>query len=100
MKKSYFLGAILSVSIIMMLFFNPGQDEYVSWVAERIKEDRGILVQIGVDYVAKPVISTSTTKKNYLFFTVYHTNLVSDANMITLGIMDRFIPIKSIDINK
>ncbi|MFZ3590592.1 DUF4359 domain-containing protein [Bacillus sp. DJP31] len=100
MKKRYVFGVITSILVVIMVFFNPGQDKYVSWVAERIKEDKGILVSIGVDYLAKPIIASSTTKNDYFFFSVYHTNLLSDKDIITLGVMNQFIPIKSIAFKK
>ncbi|MBM7661362.1 hypothetical protein JOC85_002165 [Bacillus mesophilus] len=100
MKKRYVIGSILGVLVLLMVFLNPGQDRYVSWVADRLTEEKGILVNIGVDYVAKPIIDTSTTKKDFFFFTVYHTNLLTDKDMITLGIMNQFVPIKSIAFEK
>lgn len=96
MKKSYIVSGIASFLILLMIMLNPGQDEYVSWVAEQLKKEKGVLFSIGVDYVAKPIISTSTTKRDYYIFTVYQTNLLSDKDFITLGIMNQFIPIKSI----
>jgi hypothetical protein len=94
------VGSIVAVLVFLMVLLNPGQDQYVSWVADHLKEEKGILVSIGVDYVAKPIISTSTTKKDFFFFTVYHTNLLTDKDMITLGIMNQFVPIKSIAYEK
>jgi hypothetical protein len=83
-----------------MVFLNPGQDKYVSWIGDRLKEEKGILTSIGIDYVAKPIISTSTTKKDFILFSVYQTNIVTDKDIITLGIMNQFIPIKSIAYEK
>ncbi|WP_456277874.1 hypothetical protein [Bacillus sp. AK128] len=100
MKKRYYIGSILGILILLLVILNPGQDRYVSWVADRLTEEKGILVNIGVDYVAKPIIATSTTEKDFFFFTVYHTNLLSDKDMITLGIMNQFVPIKSIAYEK
>jgi hypothetical protein len=100
LKKRYVIGGIGAVLVLLMVLLNPGQDQYVSWVADHLKEEKGILVSIGVDYVAKPIISTSTTKKDFFFFTVYHTNLLTDKDMITLGIMNQFVPIKSIAYEK
>lgn len=100
MKKIYPISGILVAMIVMMIFLNPGQDKYVSWVGDRLKEEKGILLSIGIDYVAKPIISTSTTKKDFIVFSVYHTHIVSDKEMITLGIFNQFIPIKSIAYEK
>ncbi|WP_246946148.1 DUF4359 domain-containing protein [Bacillus pinisoli] len=100
MKKRYLIGSIIGVLVLLLIVLNPGQDRYVAWVGERLTEEKGILMNIGVDYVAKPIIDTSTTKKDFFFFTVYHTNLLSDKDMITLGIMNQFVPIKSIAYEK
>jgi hypothetical protein len=100
LRKRYMVGSIVAVLVFLMVLLNPGQDQYVSWVADHLKEEKGILVSIGVDYVAKPIISTSTTKKDFFFFTVYHTNLLTDKDMITLGIMNQFVPIKSLAYEK
>ncbi|KAA0542582.1 DUF4359 domain-containing protein [Bacillus sp. BGMRC 2118] len=100
MKKIYPISGIIVVMLLTMIFLNPGQDKYVSWVGDRLKEEKGILLSIGIDYVAKPIISTSTTKKDFILFSVYHTHIVSDKEMITLGIFNQFIPIKSIAYEK
>jgi hypothetical protein len=100
LKKRHIIGGLVSVLIFLMVFLNPSQDKYVSWVGDRLKEEKGILVSIGVDYVAKPIIATSTTKKDFILFTIYHTNIVTDKDIITLGIMNQFIPIKSIAYEK
>jgi hypothetical protein len=100
LRKRYILGGFATILILLMVFLNPGQDKYVSWVGDRLKEEKGILTSIGIDYVAKPIISTSTTKRDFVLFTVYHTNIVTDKDIITLGIMNQFIPIKSIAYEK
>ncbi|MFD1738849.1 DUF4359 domain-containing protein [Bacillus salitolerans] len=100
MKKKYVGVMLVTAFILLMIILNPGQDKYVSWVADRLTEEKGVLVSIGVDYVAKPIISSSTTRKDYFFFTIYHTNILSDKDIITLGIMNQFIPIKSIAFEK
>lgn len=82
--------------VVAMILLNPGQDKYVTWIGDRLKEEKGILLSIGIDYVAKPIISTSTTKRDFILFSIYHTHIVSDKEIITLGICNQFIPIKSI----
>lgn len=100
MKKRYLVGSIIGILVLLLVILNPSQDRYVAWVGDRLTEEKGILTNIGVDYVAKPIINTSTTKKDFFLFTVYHTNLLSDKDMITLGIMNQFVPIKSIAYEK
>jgi hypothetical protein len=92
LKKSYFsLIAILAL-VIILVNTNPKQEEYVNWATQQLTEDKGILLRLGADHLAKPVIQSATETSNFVIFSIYKTSMPhKDENVTTIGFLNQFI---------
>ncbi|WP_181833115.1 DUF4359 domain-containing protein [Bacillus taeanensis] len=87
------LIVILCVTALFFLcaFTNPDQEDYTNWAVHHLKEDKGILINLGTDYIAKPIINSSTETKDFLFFSIFQTSYSKDNVTKTIGFFNTFI---------
>ncbi|MBE4907689.1 DUF4359 domain-containing protein [Bacillus luteolus] len=95
MKKSYIMIGVILALVIILVITNPKQEEYVNWATQQITEDKGILLRLGADHLAKPVIHSATETTNFVLFSVYKTAMPhKEENITTIGFLNQFITTK------
>lgn len=92
--------AWIVVATVALAFFvtNPTQDEYVSWLKQQIiKTDAGAHDALGnamVSLFGGPLFNLSTTREDFLLFSIYTTDLGNGAKIKALGILRHFVPME------
>jgi len=81
---------ILIISLVILASTNPPKRNYIEYTKHRIT---GHTTSGLVSFFADPLIDRTTTEHNLLFATVYRTKF-GDGEATTLGVMNRFIPLK------
>ncbi len=95
MKKSAIAFAVLAV---VLFGTNPTQDEYVSWLKQQATKEaagdefgRALMSIFG-----GPVFNLTTTREDFLLFSIYHTDLGKGAKIDVLGLLHHFVPINQL----
>jgi hypothetical protein len=90
---------LLTVIAVGMLATNPTSEEYISWLKEQVQNSRGAMS----DPLAKglfallggPIIAASTSRANYLLFSVFNTQLDANHRIEVVGVVKNFVPLGS-----
>lgn len=62
--------------LVLMAITNPEKTEYVNWLKDKTLLSSGGFLETGaIALFGDPVFDSSTTSKNYVFFTVFTTDL-------------------------
>ncbi|MFF2875207.1 hypothetical protein ACFVR2_02675 [Gottfriedia sp. NPDC057991] len=92
MKKLLVIGA-LAVCLIISAQTNPSKGEFVTWAKDQLKlESKNKYIDFGIDLLGEKLISKVTTKKDYVFFSVYEVKAL-DKDIKVVGLFNHFIPI-------
>ncbi|MEH7349621.1 hypothetical protein [Gottfriedia acidiceleris] len=92
MKKLLVIGA-LAVCLIISAQTNPSKGEFVTWAKDQLKlESKNKYIDFGIDLLGEKLISKVTTKKDYVFFSVYEVKAL-DKEIKVVGLFNHFIPI-------
>ena len=92
MKKFLVIGA-LAVCLIISAQTNPSKGEFVTWAKDQLKlESKNKYIDFGIDLLGEKLISKVTTKKDYVFFSVYEVKAL-DKEIKVVGLFNHFIPI-------
>ncbi|MFE8699864.1 DUF4359 domain-containing protein [Cytobacillus sp. FJAT-54145] len=92
MKKRYMLMIALIAFVLIMVVTNPKQEDYVNWATNELTADKGILLSLGANQLAKPVIDSATETTNFMLFSVYKTAVPhNDSIVTTVGLLNQFI---------
>ncbi|MEH7453510.1 hypothetical protein [Gottfriedia acidiceleris] len=92
MKKLLVIGA-LAICLIISAQTNPSKGEFVTWAKEQLKlESKNKYVDFGIDLLGEKLISKVTTKKDYVFFSIYEVKAL-DKEIKVVGLFNHFIPI-------
>ncbi len=87
----------IAVAVIVAVLFgtNPNQDEYVSWLKQQATSQttgdefgRALILIFG-----GPVFNLSTTRDDFLLFSIYKTDLGNGAKIKALGLLHHFVQI-------
>jgi len=85
--------AIFAVLSAILFGTNPTQDEYVSWLKQRAINDeagnefgQALTLMLG-----GPIFNLSTTHKDFLFFSIYQTDLGTGAKIGAIGLLHHFL---------
>jgi len=81
---------ILAIFALVLLATNPPKSNYIDYIKGNII---GHSASGLVSFFSDPLIEGTTTERNLYFATVYRTNF-GDGEATTLGVMNRFIPLK------
>ncbi len=93
MKKLSFL-IIIAFLLIVMAICNPSKSEYSNWLKEQVSEQNdNILVQGIVALAGGTIIDSYTKTHNYVFFSVFDTNISGEKTLKVIGIFNNFIPL-------
>ena len=79
---------ILILLAIAMIATNPSKESYIDHVKSNIGIQSGL-----VSFMANSLIDRTTTETNLFFGTVYRTQF-GEREVYTLGVMNRFIPLR------
>ncbi|MGG0176318.1 hypothetical protein [Gottfriedia acidiceleris] len=92
MKKLLVIGA-LAICLIISAQTNPSKGEFVTWAKDQLKlESKNKYIDFGIDLLGEKLISKVTTKKDYVFFSVYEVKAL-DKDIKVVGLFNHFIPI-------
>ncbi|MES9685592.1 hypothetical protein CN514_06795 [Bacillus sp. AFS001701] len=92
MKKLLVIGA-LAICLIISAQTNPSKGEFVTWAKDQLKlESKNKYIDFGIDLLGEKLISKVTTKKDYVFFSVYEVKAL-DKEIKVIGLFNHFIPI-------
>ncbi|PGS48295.1 DUF4359 domain-containing protein [Bacillus sp. AFS041924] len=92
MKKLMIIGA-LAIGLIISAQTNPSKGEFVTWAKDQLKsESKNKYVDFGIDLLGEKLISSVTTKQDYVFFSVYEVKAL-DKQIKVVGVFNHFIPI-------
>ncbi|MFD4705153.1 hypothetical protein ACFWM3_09805 [Gottfriedia sp. NPDC058432] len=92
MKKLLVIVA-LAVCLIISAQTNPSKGEFVTWAKDQLKlESKNKYIDFGIDLLGEKLISKVTTKKDYVFFSVYEVKAL-DKEIKVVGLFNHFIPI-------
>ncbi|KQL33751.1 hypothetical protein AN960_19015 [Bacillus sp. FJAT-25509] len=92
MKKLLVIVA-LAVCLIISAQTNPSKGEFVTWAKDQLKlESKNKYIDFGIDLLGEKLISKVTTKKDYIFFSVYEVKAL-DKEIKVVGLFNHFIPI-------
>ncbi len=90
MKKLFF---VLAVLVIVMAFTNPSQDDYNSWVNDKLAQKLNYNSEGTIGKAISPMTSfllgAVSEKHNYVIFSIYETKASK-----TLGIFKMFFDLK------
>lgn len=88
------LTFFLIIAAAICLATNPSQDEYISWLKQQVSTSAGD--QFGSALVALfggPVFNWTTTRKDFLVFSEFETNLGDGPTLKFLGVAHHFFPL-------
>lgn len=90
--KNIVLVSIIVICLLALITNPSSKSDYVDWVSTQIKDEGGVLLGM----ISSPIVKSTTTKKNYLLFTLYKTGDDSEnsPNLVVLGIFDNFFWIR------
>jgi hypothetical protein len=91
MNKKLFAVLFAAALFFLSAFTNPTQEQYIDWAVQSLKEDRGILFNLGTDYLAKPIVNSSTKTKDFLFFSIFETSFTEKYSTKTIGFFNVFL---------
>jgi hypothetical protein len=92
MKKLLIIGAF-AICLIISAQTNPSKGEFVTWAKDQLKiESKNKYLDFGIDLLGEKLISKVTTKKDYVFFSVYEVKAL-DKEIKVVGVFNHFIPI-------
>lgn len=92
MKKLIIIGA-LAIFLIISAQTNPSKGEFVTWAKDQLKsESKNMYVDFGIDLLGEKLISSVTTKQDYVFFSVYEVKALNKQIKV-VGLFNHFIPI-------
>lgn len=86
----------------VMIFSNPDQNSYLSYASKQVcrNAEGGMLTLCqGFLMISQPMIQqaidATTKRQNFIFFSLYMTNLPGDIKFTTIGVLGNFITFKS-----
>lgn len=82
------------------VFTNPTKDEYISWAKETssasFNSKDATLSEMLSHFLNTSLIGQATKSKNYVFFTIFETDL-DNKELKVVGALDNFFPVSSAD---
>jgi Domain of unknown function (DUF4359) len=95
-RKLKFKHILISLGVLFLLtslLTNPSKPEYLDWASVEVGDHEGLFAGM----IAGPMLKVSTTKTNFLFFTIYKTSLDKEGKeeYTALGVFNDFYWLKS-----
>ncbi|WP_027626539.1 DUF4359 domain-containing protein [Clostridium lundense] len=86
----------LIIGIILILFVaaitNPSKEKYIAYVKETSIQQKNNIVERGVySFFISPVMNLSTTSHDYIFFTIFETDIGEAIKYKAIGMFNKFI---------
>lgn len=96
MKKVMILISVVALLIVMAIS-NPNKTEYINWLKTQVVEQNNddMLLQGIVALAGEPIINSATKIHNYVFLSVYHTNLSDIGEINVIGVFGNFISLSN-----
>lgn len=92
--KKYIILGVVAFILILASVTNPNKTAYVSYVKDKMNEDTTNPFEAGlVNMFVGPAITSTTHEKNFVFFSLYTTNL-DDTTIEAIGVFDHFLLVK------
>jgi hypothetical protein len=83
---------VLIIVCVVMAVTNPTKQEYITWAKEQAMKQNNPFVSGVVSLLGSPIIDSATTSNNYLFFTIFTTE-INNNNGSVMGLFHHFIPL-------
>jgi|SRR6056297_1781571 len=84
---------------LLLAVTNPDKENFLEWVHVRIEKEADSSMDAMVRHmVTKPLLQSSTVRKDYIFFSVFIVDEIVSEKYIVLGILNQFIKITDEDI--
>lgn len=72
LRNFFNMMIILLLVIILLVLTNPAEEQFIDWTMKEIKENSNSqLESLLGEMIGKPVLMMSTTRKDYLLFSVF-----------------------------
>lgn len=101
MKSSQFLILLVLIIMILMAVTNPGLDDYAAWVGDQSSEEAtSQLEKLITNLVDEPMIRRTTSRDNYIIFSIYETeipDLNGEESSKTIGVFGNFFVLNRTD---
>ena len=96
MKKVMILISVVALLIVMAIS-NPNKTEYINWLKAQVvgQNNDDMLLQGIVALAGEPIINYATNIHNYVFLSVYNTNLSDIGEINVIGVFGNFIPLSN-----
>ncbi|WP_145950149.1 hypothetical protein [Paenibacillus sp. Y412MC10] len=89
--KKYIIVIVLFILVIAAITV-PDKKQYAEWIKEEVKkQSNDQLVSLGVDILGFTIFSSTSTCKNYVFFSVCKTDLGQDDKVIAIGAFNNYL---------
>ncbi|MEH6939555.1 hypothetical protein V7056_17160 [Bacillus sp. JJ664] len=96
--KKYIFIIILAIVLFISAKTNPTKHQFVVWAKDKlVEESNNKYLKFGIELVGDHLISSVTTKHDYVFFSLYEVKVL-DQEIKVIGVFDRFIPISKKDV--
>jgi hypothetical protein len=90
--KKILSGIILAFVLLIAILTNPTKDKFVSWTKDQIKsQSNNSLVSLGIEVFGGSILNSVTSEQNYLFFTIFDTQISESKEVKVLGLFNHFI---------
>jgi len=95
MKKVILVLILLILFIFVLVLTNPTQEDYNSWVNEKVTqelkvESNGMVGKV-TSKLTDLIVNSVSERHNYYIFSIYETNIADQKLSKTLGILKTFI---------
>jgi hypothetical protein len=101
--KNYLKWLILLAVAILFAVTNPAKSVYTDWLSAKVHQEiskEGVFTDFaGMFLPIDRIIDKHTTSRNFLFFSVFHTEVPDIGSATAVGILRQIIPI-SLDKNQ
>jgi len=77
MPRHFRIWAGAALLLALMAWTNPSESDYILWAKQQgMDQSKHAWEKIGIALLGKRMIQEATSKRNYIFFTLYRTDFV------------------------
>lgn len=97
--KKYIVIIILAIALFVSAMTNPSKAQFVVWAKDQlVEQSNNKYLKFGIELVGDQLISSVTTKHDYVFFSLYEVNVL-DQEIKVIGLFNQFIPISKKEVH-
>ena len=88
--KKLIIFIVLAFALIVASITNPSKESFISWAKEELKQENEIILNLGIEFLGDKVINSATSTDNFVFFSIFKSNLGNDETIKVLGFFNNF----------